>query len=411
MKTEKTHLYLVALSAILLLISMNVTANNHHEEQGNDYNKFSFTLNGGVFTGFTDIKEKPFFHHADELTFGGGLKLNYHMSPVFTLQGNFLYGELKGFDSAEQLNFENQFFEATLHGRLSINSLVIPNSSINERINFYGFAGAGLLAYRSRVFPDGSTTPIRYYGYNNNGLDKHDLKPELVIPFGIGVNFRLSERVDLGFETGFRYTTSDRLDAWPVTGSRKDMYNYTSVGFTFRLGRVAQSMDWAPVRQVMYPGDVRRVNRLADDVNNLRQGLDAQKDKHESDMESVRFTFSDQASKQEDLDKRTSDLEDAVTDLERRFHEIIVYLEDDKPETFYSVQVMALRKEATIAEAQKFLGTTHPLQQFYIDGWFKYLSGNFDNLEDALLHMQRLWGQGIRDAFVVIYQDGNIRPR
>ncbi|MFO7873027.1 MAG: hypothetical protein R6U62_00915, partial [Bacteroidales bacterium] len=80
-------------------------------------------------------------------------------------------------------------------------------------------------------------------------------------------------------------------------------------------------------------------------------------------------------------------------------------------EEFFSVQVMAHREDISIEEARKALGVNIDLEKHHVDGWYKYISGRFETLEAAKLHMQRIWGQGIKDAFIVKYDEGLIYPR
>jgi len=385
-----------------------VRANGPGHGNSNPYNKFSFGLGGGMFTSLTDVKELPLLPDPDEITYGGRLTLNVHLSPVLTLQGNVLYGGLKGIETENNLEFETDLIESTLNMRISLNSLFVPASRVNQSVNLYAFIGAGVLTYRSRLLQGG--VPIRYYGYEDGGQTPDGLLPEFVAPYGMGVNFRLSERLDLGIETGFRYTSSDRLDAWPVTGSRHDMYNFTSVGLTFRFGKNTNSMDWAPMDRAMYPGDVDRLDALGHDLVNLEEGLAGVQTQHDTDVETVHRDVRQLTQKQEELNRRSEQVFRALEDITQQMIELEAKI-DAQPERYYSVQVMALREELSLADARSYLGINKDLEMVYADGWYKYYSGRYHNLEDAILKMQRLWGQGVRDAFVVKCEDGVFRPR
>ncbi len=403
-----TRCILLVFVLVTALSSGPVRANDTGPANGSPYNKFSFGLSGGMFTSLTDVKELPFLPDSDEITYGGRLMLNVHFSPVLTLQGNFLYGELKGIETQNNLAFETDLIESTLNLRISINGLFVPASRVNQSVNLYGFIGVGALAYRSRLLQAG--VPISYYGYTDGGQTADDLKLEFVAPYGLGVNFRISERMDIGIETGFRYTSSDRLDAWPVSGSRHDMYNFTSVGLTFRFGKNTNSMDWAPIDRAMYPGDVHRLDALDQDMASLEEGIADMKSQHDSDVETVRRDVRQLTQEQAEVSRRTKQIFIALEDVTRQINELETKI-DAQPERYYSVQVMALREELSVAEAQSYLGINTDLEMVYDDGWYKYYSGRYHNLEDAILKMQRLWGQGVRDAFVVKCEDGVFRPR
>lgn len=405
----------IASLALFLLVSLETTplaAENNQNDQ-EEFNRFSMGLSGGAITSFTDVKENPFFPDGDEITFGGRLSLNYHLSPVLTMQTNFLYGELEGVDTEQGLKFETDLLEATLNARISFNTLFKPESEVNQKVNFYGFVGAGLLAYRSRLLQDG--TPINYYGYTDDGYTKDDLKPELVVPYGLGINFKISERFDIGLETGFRYTSSDRLDALPHRPDGKDIYNFTSIGLTFRLGSNTNSMDWAPPSKAMYPGQRGRIDELEGRLDAFEEdvdGLKGQYDRHEQDLNEVMVRVDGISEEKAEIMQRTVRLFGAVEDLADEISKLSAEVDQIRtPDHYYAVQVLAMQEELSLEEARQLLGITHDIQMHYIDGYYKYTSGKYHNLEDAILHMQRIWGQGVRDAFIVEYRDGMLRPR
>lgn len=279
---------------VTALSSGPVRANDTGPANGNPYNKFSFGLSGGMFTSLTDVKELPFLPDSDEITYGGRLMLNVHFSPVLTLQGNFLYGELKGIETQNNLAFETDLIESTLNLRISINGLFVPASRVNQSVNLYGFIGVGALAYRSRLLQAG--VPISYYGYTDGGQTADDLKLEFVAPYGLGVNFRISERMDIG---------------------------------------------------------------IAD-----------MKSQHDSDVETVRRDVRQLTQKQEQLNRRPEQVFRALEDITQQIIELEAKI-DAQPERYYSVQVMALREELSLAEARSYLGINTDLEMVYDDGVFR----------------------------------------
>ncbi len=403
----------LSLFLVLVIMSLFQTNANGNDDLGDarEFNRFSVGLSGGVISPFTNMIENPFFPDQDELTLGGRFMLNYHISPVFTFQTNFLYGEMKGINAEENREFETDLFEATLNARISINKLLNPQTRYSESVNFYGFVGAGLLGYRSRLYENDEI--IRYYGYKDQGHTEDNLQPELIIPYGLGINFKVSERFDIGLETGFRYSSSKRLDAWPLDRERKDQYNFTSIGITIRLGSNTRSMDWAPPSEVMYPGDVTRMDDLERRMDTLAEDTEELHATHEQDMESVRVQVEGISSEKADIMQRTVQLFGAVEDLAGEVSRIDAEVQKLKegPDQFYSVQVMALKEELPLDDARKHLNIPFELAIYQINDWYKYISGQHKNLEDAILHMQRIWGRGVKDAFVVEYRDGMLYPR
>ncbi len=435
MKTMKS----ISASLLLLFLFVVFSSVSHAEENNNNdnndhsgYNSFSFGLHGGGLTGFTDVKENNFFPDSDEITYGGGVFFNYHWSPVLTLQTNFLYGELKGIDTDKNWDFETEIFEATLNARLSLNALLRPHGTANQKVNFYATLGAGAIAYRSQLYEDGNL--INFYGYEADGVTSDDPEIELTIPFGLGINFKISERFDIGLESGFRFTSSNRLDGRPIIASERDKFNYTRIGLTFRLGRNTNSMDWAPPSEVMYPGDVARIEGLEKRLDTMEAGMDDLHTTHQQDVDTLQVQLDDMVefhiTYQEDIDAiqvQMDGMSEEIAELSQHTVQMFENMEEiageqsrlqteiekikERPDQFYSVQVMALQDKLEADKARHYLGITHEVSVYHINAWYKYISGKFNNLEDAILHMQRIWGQGVRDAFVVEYRDGMLYPR
>ena len=392
---------------LFVLLAAPAIGAEEAREATDDYNRFSFGISGGLLIPFTDVKEKSFLPASGEDGFGAGLMLNYHVSPVLTLQGNFLYGEMTGISSEDNRKFEAELMHASLTTNVSINGLLAPRSNSNRWMNIYGFTGLGTVFFESRLMDLQTEDVIRYpYDEQQDG----EIHNALVIPFGLGVNFRISDRIDIGLKSSFQYAFTDELDAKVVTGSRKDMYNYTGAGVTFRLGRNTNSKDWAPIDRTMYPGDVDRMNHLASRMDTIEDELVATGNKHDQDMQAVTDELGELTQEQVELLRHYESLRDALDQLERRLDEKEKEPEET-PDTFYTVQVMAHKKDLSIEEASDYLGINDQLQKYYIDGWYKYVSGSFDTLEAAIVHMRKLWQDCVSDAFVVKYEDGTLVPK
>ena len=379
--------------------------NNNQEHEG--YTGFSFDLNGGTLISFTDIKENDLLPDSDEMSFGGGLSLNFHRSPVLTLQTSFMYGEMIGISTKDNLRYDTELGHALLTANVSINRLLAPQSNTGQWMNIYGFTGVGALMFNSKLTELDTGDLLRYPYEETQEGEWHD---GFIIPFGLGLNFKLSDRVDIGIKSSFQYAFLDELDAHVVNDSRKDIYNYTSAGLTLRLGSNLHSKDWAPVDEVMYPGDLNRIERMEARAAELEQELEATKDQHSDDMDHVRDDLDEVSQEQVQLSGRVGQLFGALEDVSQQ----IIRLEEEmakETEEFFSVQVMAIKEDMSIEEAHEALGANIDLEKHHVDGWYKYISGRFETLEAAKLHMQRIWGQGIKDAFVVKYDEGQIYPR
>ena len=388
------------------------------DENNNVYNKFSFALHGGPLISYTDVKSSSLMRSASEsLSFGGGIQLNYHLSPVLTMHSRFLYGHLEGLQEKRNHEFSANIYEATLHARISLNSLFNPLSRSNEWMSFYTTLGAGVLMHESELIDTQTGDVIRWPYMEREGVSQGDTHSAFVIPFGLGLNFKVSERFDIGIESTMGYAFTDELDARIVKGSRKDMYNYTSIGLTFRLGSNTRSMDWAPTSAVIDAQKQQHIEYLSDQLASLRKDIESMNESLSPELESVKSEIDAISVEQSELSRRNTQISGALENLEDRLtsYEVIAERKTDTPaslaEGFYSVQLMAHKADISIEEARTHLKIDFEIEKIFTDGWYKFFSGRYDNLEDARLHMMQIWGQGVKDAFIVQYKNGTLIPR
>jgi len=280
------------------------------------FNRFSVGLNAGIMTPFTDIKQKDYFPKFDEMSFGGGLKLEYHFTPVFGLRGQFLMGKLDGRDDSQNRSFETELWEANLSGVFSFSKLFSPRWSKNDRIDIYGILGVGMVSYRSKIYNTVTDELVNSYGYTNNGQDKDSRLTDLVVPVGLGVRFNLSPRIDLGIESSFRFTQTDKLDAVSRIFSKYDAYNYTSVGLLIKLGKQTRSMKWASPSVVMYPGDVNRMEFITERISEVDRRIEVidqrlEETTYDRDIAELRQQVQAIDQRQNQLNNRMSTLADS----------------------------------------------------------------------------------------------------
>jgi outer membrane protein OmpA-like peptidoglycan-associated protein/opacity protein-like surface antigen len=255
---------------VLIVVTLLLTQPLFSQSQVNlGLNRFSLGLNAGLMTPFTDIKQKDYFPAFDEMKFGGSLDLEYHFTPVFALRGQFLMGQLSGLDDSQDRYFETELWDATLSGVLSLSKLLSPRWSRNDRINIFATLGVGMVSYRSKLFNSVTDELVNSYGYSEDGSEKENRLTDLAMPIGMGISFNLTDRIDLSVESNFRFTQTDKLDAVSRIFSKYDVYNFTGIGLSFKLGKNNRSMKWASPSVVMYPGDVTRMEYITQRVTEV----------------------------------------------------------------------------------------------------------------------------------------------
>jgi hypothetical protein len=196
---------------------------------------FSLSLLGqkntdlGVFVGTSsylgDINPTiPFY--SPSLSYGGLLKYNYnaHHATRFGLtQGKFRGDDLDFYNSYQQLRAAS--FSASL-----------IDISVAHEFSFFPFEN-------KRNKKALSTYVFGGIGYTFVLASEYEMTNHLVIPFGLGGKYNLTDRWGMGLEWSLRKTFKDGIDGVTDNGDdfyqpwlhNKDWYSYAGVYFLFRL--------------------------------------------------------------------------------------------------------------------------------------------------------------------------------
>lgn len=198
-------------------------------------------MNMGISAGtslfFGDIKQYqywPVSNYENEWRFAGGLHLGYQISPVFGVNGQGLYGKLAGTRRPSNKYFESSYIELNLHTTISIRNIITRYQS-GQFWDAYIIFGVGLTNYNTELMELSSKKVIRKVGFGNgSGIGGRTIEGMLI--GGLGAKFRLSDQWDITIQSANRGMSSDWLDG-QVSGFKYDIYNYTSLGFTFKFGQ------------------------------------------------------------------------------------------------------------------------------------------------------------------------------
>jgi hypothetical protein len=212
------------------------------------YNSIGLSVNALNYYG--DLAPRP-QRVSTDISFtrpGFGLTFVHRFGPRYSLQGHFMFGNLRGSDaeSADEGDLNNGVFryQRNLSFRNRIKELSVVavfdlfenQSTYISRVKWTPYVYAGLAAFLSNPQAQAPATdlngnPLAEAGEwinlkdlgtegQHSTLDPTDvnygIKPykslNLAIPFGIGVRFRINEVMDIWGDLGFRYTFTDYLD-------------------------------------------------------------------------------------------------------------------------------------------------------------------------------------------------------
>lgn len=153
------------------------------------------------------------------VSFAGGVLARYNINPRMAVKGNLAVGRIKG-----SIMGKDDKFPGGLNTTFGRNVFEL---GAQYECHFFAYGtGAGYKDSR-RIAP---------YLLGGLGLTYAPQPANHVfalnIPIGLGVKYKLAERINMGIEWTVRFTTSDRLDVTNASGLiLDDPYGIESIGF------------------------------------------------------------------------------------------------------------------------------------------------------------------------------------
>ena len=186
----------------------------------------------GVMAGISyylgDLNINKHFHLSQP---AGGIVSRYIFNPHFALKNSFYYGMIEGNDA-----FSNNPIHKTrnLHFRSSIIDIATQiefnffpfNEGKSERMirregkyyfSPYVFTGISMFSFNPQARHGDTWFELQPLGTEEQGTIAYPDKKkysltQLCIPFGTGIKYDLSKKVNMAFEWGLRYTFTDYID-------------------------------------------------------------------------------------------------------------------------------------------------------------------------------------------------------
>ncbi|TVQ43324.1 MAG: hypothetical protein EA362_11440 [Saprospirales bacterium] len=154
----------------------------------------------------------------------GTLFGNYYIHPFVNVGLSLSYGQISGSDryaeddliKRRNLSFQSNVTEVAL--RVEFNLTRFEPYNFRSPASPYLFGGIGWFWFDPKAEYQGNLVRLQPLGTEGQGLDSPWETGEpyqlngMVIPFGIGFKYALSEMLTIAFEVGYRYTFTDYLD-------------------------------------------------------------------------------------------------------------------------------------------------------------------------------------------------------
>lgn len=206
--------------------------------------------NFGLSQFHGDITKYRFVPDKDNWNFGGGLNFGRQMTSIFGLRGNVSMGNYSGMEDRVSLNYqgyydkkiEGSYIDYSLLMTFDLDNLILGYNP-DRWLGMYALLGIGNSQYRVKKYTlsTGVLEGSRGYdteqgGGDGKGFGGRDLIG--TIPAGLGINFSVSEKVDITLESLFRFGDTEGMDMYGGGAAeiKNDFYSLNTVGLIYKFG-------------------------------------------------------------------------------------------------------------------------------------------------------------------------------
>ncbi len=261
MKVKLQLLAVLAIFGTIMPLKAQIDFGSLSEQQlykrENKYNNWTIGIGFGPVFYYTDIIDYTVFPK-DHYRFAPSIMIARQFNRPWGIEAQMMMADMYGQKNGRYFN--GNLIDASLNLTLSINQLAIFGP-ISDRWNIYAKLGIGLVYFRSRVrdlddntfkqvkdvYPHISGYPNPYgwsdedylvigYDRQNDPTNKQKRKSEVVVPVGVGAQYRVNERWDAGFELMMHSMTKDNLDV-NLSGADNDSYLYPTFTIRYKIGK------------------------------------------------------------------------------------------------------------------------------------------------------------------------------
>lgn len=388
MNTQKNLLKTTVLLLGIFLFSAVQTSAQDAENKQNIINKnkfqrnFQVGINAGTSLFFGDIKQYQYWptaNYVSERNLGYGITVNYQAKPSITLRLQGMYGQLSGTRREWNTYFLNDYIETNLNTIVDFNNLFGIYRS-DRFLSVFGSIGIGLMQYNTSVRILSTDEVIKQVGHGyGSGIGGRTLQG--VMMFGMGLNFNVNNNWDIQLETSNRMMDSDMLDG-QISGYPLDVYNYTSVGVTYRFGFLKQRNNEEVITENIEP-ELAYVPVAVEEP---------EPDAIEEEVVPVVIPVA--------IDEEKAVKEEVAEEFQTL----------EKPEMEYRVQILAKFNGPLSINyiSTKYIIPKYELKEEIYNGHFIYTVGSFKTYDEARSKRNELRTlYGITDAFIVVFDEGS----
>lgn len=369
--------------------------------------ELNYSLGFSQFYG--DASSAGFFKKlSGEIGFTQSINLKKHFSPVIAVGLNGYYGCVKSHKTTSGSGTPIDYSLAGSYGDINLRTFVDFNNlfwgrDYSRKLSAYGWLGFGY-GFWSTGLTNNSTAAYREVGDPVVGSTTGETykKGGFVMPFGLGVNYRLNNNWALNVVGDYRLVFNDDVDVWRG-GSKSDNLFFMGVGVSYYI-KPGFTKSKSRVRK----SKPKQVNYQEKKSNNQQEGTIKKEDKPKI-VEPNRKQLGDIPIYDIDY-KATKSSSKGVSPNKKTSIEILEIQPQSSSNIkgiVYRVQILA---KSSKLQSFQYLRDRYNINgdifEVYQDGVYRYSLGEFSNYRDAYQYSQGLKSKGIGDAFVVVYKDG-----
>lgn len=432
------------------------------------HRKYPFRIHATAGTSlyFGDIRTfdyQPVFKPYSELQPVYGLSLERRVHSLLALSLGYMGGNLSGVQKTfsdgtpANLRFNGKFNLLALSLGVNISELFYGKNEF-RRLILEGYAGGGMLFYRSELTNYNSGILIDSEGYTASG-NRASPSSSFILPAGLRVTYALNNKFDLSLSAGYTLVFSDRLDA-KERSAPYDGFFSTTAGVSYAFLRPkkkqrkpvpepvekqeikadlvsnpekpetvlpektiqdsvpeteeAQSSEPAPSPQESQKPEVREIIEISA-IPEPEKTTVKEEGKRDTEPEAPRERVAEtrrSKGKSEKLalvPEETKDAGFGFLPLVPQLPPEEVIKEETPPGLEYRVQIMSTyMRRIPLNDLVLKYQLNQSVKEYYNNGWYQYTAGSFKTQTEAARYKEQLAIEnGISDAFVVIFKEGN----
>jgi hypothetical protein len=402
---KNRYLSYFLLSAFFFFTAVSAQAQKlASKKKSQPFSYWETNLNVGPSLFFGDVKQNPVWPvstNNNEWRLGGSLMAGYRFNYIFGLRGQALYGQIAGTRRSADYFFEGDYLEFNINTTIDLNNL-FGKKRTDRFASAYLLFGLGLTNYNSTVYRLSTGSELRKIGFGNgSGISGRTL--EGIALGGVGVNFRINDHFLVNLESANRIMNSDNMDGW-VKGFKYDIYNYTSVGLTYRFGMKKAKTAAAPPTPVVTHQNVKEVPPVQPKPEPKKKPCTVEV----QPIAPPAQTKQPEKQPQQAVVPVQNPVQKPAQEKQPETH-ITATARPAKPLLEYRVQI---RAKYGVPVSMAWLSRKYGLPQNEIredkhNGYYIYTVGSYATYEQARKRRDQLRSRyGIIDAFVVAFKNG-----